>query len=85
MLVDACPARAPQPITKEQERDMSADHDGWLDVGVDLASKRWTNWHILTTDELAALGVEQWTNPVPGHNGEIRRLEADHPELVRKP
>lgn len=63
---------------------MTIDHDGWLDVGVDLASKRWENWHILGADELAALAVEQWTNPVPGQNNEIRRLEGEHPELVEK-
>ncbi|GGM41923.1 hypothetical protein GCM10010489_11160 [Microbacterium saperdae] len=58
--------------------------DGWLDIGVDVASQLWSNWSALNESELRALGREQWTNPVAGHNTEIRRLEHRHPELRRK-
>lgn len=61
-----------------------ADEDeGWLDIGVDLASRLWVNWDVLSNSDFRALSEEQWANPIPGNNRQIRVLEADHPELRR--
>ncbi|WP_314473853.1 hypothetical protein [uncultured Microbacterium sp.] len=68
------------------DKQGSIDHKKlWLEVGVDIASRIWNGWEALTADELRALGKEQWTNPVPGHNDLIRPMEAKYPELRRKP
>lgn len=64
---------------------MTLDHEQfWLDVGVDIASRHWHGWEQLTRDELRALGKEQWTNPIAGHNAELRKLEEKYPDLRRK-
>jgi hypothetical protein len=68
------------------ERAKDAPAEDWLDVGVDIAYKTWVNGlEFIDPDELRALGKEQWTNPIPGHNAQIRKLQEKYPELSRKP
>lgn len=64
-------------MTTEREEE-------WLDVGVDLASRIWVNWQLLSREELCALALEQWTNPIPGRNDLVRPIEGKNPALRRK-
>ena len=69
------------------------DPEFHLDAGVDIASKRWTNWDIISTDDLREFGRKVIHRPLDWvRNGEpdpanewIRDLEQKYPELQLKP